>query len=113
MQKAYLYLKELWFPEIHGLELVNSVSKTLTTRPPGSHILMLPNGESRPSTKGGRGGGVEGLTMNVEFCKNNSGSAQKMCYYRKIGGGDRRAPPLDLPLLLVLEKLEHDHVPLV
>ena len=44
------------------------------------------SGRSRPSAKGvGAGGGsFEGLTMNVEFCEDNSGSEQKMRYFRKI-----------------------------
>ena len=52
------------------------------------------------------GDAFEGWTMNVEFCKENSGSAQKMRYFRKIkgggGGGGGGAPPwapsLDPPL---------------
>ena len=31
-------------------------------------------------------GGFEGLTMNVEFCKDNSGSSKKMCYFQKKEG---------------------------
>ena len=39
-------------------------------------------------TSGGRG---VGLTMNVEFCKDNSGRS------KKVGG---RRPPLDPPLVI-------------
>ena len=47
----------------------------------------LYSGESRPSATGmGEGGAFEGLTMNVEFYEDNSGSAQKMRYFRKIKG---------------------------
>ena len=38
----------------------------------------------------------EGLTRDVEFCEDNSGSAQKMRYFQKIERAGPRAPPLDL-----------------
>ena len=52
----------------------------------------------------------EGLTMNVELCENNPGSAQKMLYFRKnkegrwgggggTGVGGREGFPLDPPLI--------------
>ena len=60
------------------------------------------SGESRPLPKG-RGGPFEGLSMNVEFCKDNFGRSKKMHYFRKIrgwggggGGGGGGAPPLPL-----------------
>ena len=46
--------------------------------------------------EGGRGA-FEGLTMNVEFYEDNSGSAQKMRFFRKKKGGGGGAP-LDPPL---------------
>ena len=37
---------------------------------------------------GGGGGAFEDLTLNVEFCKDNSSSLLKMRYFRKnMGGG--------------------------
>ena len=70
--------------------------------------LTVLSGGSRPSRKGGggkRGGGgaLKGLTINVEFCDDNSGRSKKMRYFRKIRVGGR-APPLDLdsPLVLIL-----------
>ena len=49
---------------------------------------------------GGGGGAFESLTMNVEFCEDNSGRSKIMRCFRKMGGGGApRAPPLDLPLL--------------
>ena len=49
---------------------------------------------------GEEGGTFESLTMNVEFCQDNSGRSKVMRYFRKRGGGGApRAPPLDLPRL--------------
>ena len=38
------------------------------------------------------GEGFKGLTMNVEFCEDNSGSSKKMLYFRKITGGTGPSP---------------------
>ena len=50
---------------------------------------------------GGGGGAFEGLTMNVEFCEDNSGDPKKIRYFRKIaeggGGGGFPGPPWPLP----------------
>ena len=63
-------------------------------------ILNVSSGRSRPSVKGGGGGG-----LNVEFWEDNSGSAQKMRYFRKNnvggGGGGGRPLPLILPLVSI------------
>ena len=53
------------------------------------------SGGSRPSAKRGLGGAFEGLTMNVEFCEDNSGSSKKMRYFRKNKGVP--VPPLPSP----------------
>ena len=46
---------------------------------------------------GGGGGAFEGLTINIEFCEDNSGRSKKTRYFRKIrgGGGLPLDPPLD------------------
>ena len=51
-----------------------------------------------------RGPTFKSLTINVEFCKDNSGTSKKMRYFRKnkVGAGVPQAPPLDLPLGLLL-----------
>ena len=51
----------------------------------------------RLSGWGGRGA-FEGLTMNVEFCEDNSSSSKKIRYFRKNKGGGG-GPPLDPPLV--------------
>ena len=50
------------------------------------------SGGSRPSAKEGAR-----LTMNVEFCEDNSGTSKKMRYFRKneVGARAPRVPPLD------------------
>ena len=57
------------------------------------------SGGSRPSPKGVGGGGGGRLTMNGEFCGDNSERSKNMSYFRK-NKGERgpRAPPLDPPL---------------
>ena len=43
--------------------------------------------------KGGGGGAFEGLTINVEFCEDNSGGrSKKMRYFRKYKVGEAGAP---------------------
>ena len=55
----------------------------------------MSSGGSRRSPKGGGGGGAfEGLTMNVEFCEDNSGRSKKMRCFRKITGWGILDPPL-------------------
>ena len=56
---------------------------------------MHTSGGSRPSAKEGAR-----LTMNVEFCEDNSGTSKKMRYFRKnkVGAQGRCTPPLDPPL---------------
>ena len=49
-----------------------------------------PSGESRPSAKEGAC-----LTMNVEFCEDNSGTSKKMCYFQKNKVGACPPGPLD------------------
>ena len=58
------------------------------------------SGGSRPSAMEGAR-----LTMNVEFCKDNSDTSKKIRYFRKIKVGARapRDPPLDPPLSLVIK----------
>ena len=59
-------------------------------------FIVLYSGGSRPSPKGG-GGAFEGLTINAEFCKDNSGRSKKMRYFRK--NKEVATPPLDPPVL--------------
>ena len=56
---------------------------------------MFISGGSRPSAKEGAR-----LTMDVEFCEDNSGTSKKMRYFRKNKVG--ATPPLDLPLFIIL-----------
>ena len=52
-----------------------------------------------------RGPAFKGLTMNVEFCKGNSGTSKKMRYFRKnkVGAWPHWAPLLDPPLAVLIE----------
>ena len=43
--------------------------------------VVINSGRYRPSPK--EQGAFEGLTMNVEFCEDNSGRSKKMCYFQK------------------------------
>ena len=59
---------------------------------------IICSGGSRPSPRGeggggGGGGAFEGLTMNVEFCEDNSGRSKKMRYFQKNKGSG--SPPLN------------------
>ena len=61
------------------------------------------SGGSRPSAKE-----WARLTMNVEFCEDNSGTSKKMRYFRKnkMGAKAPQALPLDPPLSIVEGSLE-------
>ena len=48
---------------------------------------MKYSGGSRPSAKE-----WARLSMNVEFCEDNSGTTKKMCYFRKNKGGGPYPP---------------------
>ena len=62
-----------------------------------SEFFLLTSAVADPDLQ--LGGAFEGLTKIVDFCEDNSGSAQKMRYFRKNwrgggGGGERVPQPL-------------------
>ena len=67
-----------WVEERKGELSILHLSPTL----PFPLTTHLTSGGSRPSAKEG-----DRLTMNVEFCEDNSSTSMIMRYFRKIGWG--------------------------
>ena len=61
---------------------------------------VVVSGRSRPSAKEGAR-----LSMNVEFCEDNSGTSKKMRYFRKnkVGGRSRHSSNRSAKISLVFE----------